>query len=104
MIVIYVTCPTIQSAREISRTLLNQKLIACTNILPKMESHYLWQNEIKKETEVVLLIKAVSENFPRIENMIKELHPYEVPCIFSLKTDLASESYLQWIRSSCETL
>ena len=78
---LYVTCETLQQARTIGRTIVEEKLAACINILPQMESIYLWQGKIETSNEVVLIIKTSDSLTSKCSARIKELHSYTVPCI-----------------------
>lgn len=101
----YITCPDSEHAQKIAHQLLSEKLIACANILPQMQSLYWWKEKIEISTEAVLLIKTnFSEHLSResLFERIKALHPYEVPCIMELKIGDVNEPYLTWIHQSLQ--
>lgn len=100
MQIIYVTCPDIEVARLISRDLLEKKLAACTNILPQMESHYVWEGNYQQDNEVVLLIKTVEHNFRAIETRVHALHTAKVPCVISWRVAHGSREYLRWVHDA----
>lgn len=100
MQVVYVTCPDVEIARLISRDVLEKKLAACTNILPQMESHYIWEGNYSQDKEVVLLIKTVEHNYSPVEKRVLALHPSKVPCVISWKVAHGSREYLKWISAS----
>lgn len=97
MIFIYVTCKDIEQAQEISKTLLEKKLIACANSFP-INSMYWWEGSINKSHEFVLILKTIQEKFQEIEKEIKKIHSYECPCIISLEVKECNKEYLEWIK------
>lgn len=96
---IYVTCPDIGMARKISIALIEEKLAACTNILPQMESHYRWKGRVHQDNEVVLIVKSAASKFSTIAERIRALHSYEIPCVLALPIEKGSPEYLNWIKS-----
>ena len=96
---LYVTCETLQQARTIGRTLVEEKLAACINILPQMESIYLWQGKIENSTEILVKIKSKNSLYKEIEKIIKGNHIYEIPQILSSFVDQGFAPYLDWIDS-----
>lgn len=87
-------------AAEIARALVEQKLAACVNIVTEVRSIYQWKGEICDDSERLMFIKTTSDLFPRLQAAVKELHPYDVPEIISLKIDQGLPEYLQWIDES----
>ena len=81
-------------AKFIGRTLVKERLVACANIFP-ITSIYNWEG-MQENEEVVLLVKTTTENVKKIEQRVKELHSYEIPCMISLVIDGYGE-YLNWI-------
>jgi periplasmic divalent cation tolerance protein len=96
-ILVYMTFPDEETALRIGRALLEQRLVACVNIMPQAKSMYWWADEIQQETEVVMLAKTVSDLFEGLKACVLGLHPYEVPCIVSLALDQGHEPFLRWI-------
>jgi len=95
--VIYVTTNNMQTARKISRTLVKEKLVACVNIIPKIESIYWWKDKIEKGKEVALIAKTVEKNVKKTIHRIKELHTYDVPEIIVLPIVGGLKEYLNYI-------
>ena len=85
-------CPDLQVAERITQHLLQRKLAACVNVLPAVQSHYVWQGKLEHSTEIPLLIKARKEDFIEIEQAICKLHPYQVPEIIAIAGILLSEA------------
>lgn len=93
----YVTTPSLNVARKISKILLHEKIVACTNILPKMESHYHWKGKIETSSECVLILKTSKKLSKILYKRVLELHPYEVPCVLEIPLESASAAYGQWL-------
>ena len=93
----YVTTPDLVVANRISQTLLNEKLIACSNLFPDMDSTYWWEGKLEAAHECVLILKSTSQQSERIMKRVKELHPYENPCILEISIESAAKAYGDWI-------
>lgn len=102
MLLFYVPCPNKASAEKIARTLLEEKLIGCANIVPGMESHYWWEGKLETSSEHILLLKTLKtpDAQKNIEKRVTELHPYDVPCVMSLPVAAINEPYLSWLAQS----
>lgn len=102
MQIYYVPCPDLSTAEKICHTLLQEKRVACGNILPALQSMYWWQGKIEKSQEVLLLLKTdtPTEDLIELESRIREIHPYKVPCLMRLKPESINSDYLNWIRES----
>jgi periplasmic divalent cation tolerance protein len=98
-VLIVSTCPDQETAENIARLLVSEKLAACVNILPNIRSIYSWQGQIESASELLLLIKATDNNYLAIENLIKSVHPYECPEIIAISIVKGSPEYLNWIDS-----
>lgn len=97
MAVIYSTIDKIQSARRIASILVDEKLVACVNIIPKIESIYRWKGKIENEEEVVLIAKTVDNNVKKTIKRIKQLHKYELPDVIVLPIIGGLKDYLDYI-------
>jgi periplasmic divalent cation tolerance protein len=87
-------------AEMLSRSLIENRLAACVQIMP-IKSFYEWKGEICKEEERLLLIKTKSSLYPGIEDLILKNHPYEVPEILMVHSTGGLEKYLTWIETVC---
>lgn len=103
MEVIYTVCSSSEEAKLIGKILVQEKLCACVNILPGMESIYFWEGKIVEDEEVVLLIKTRKGFFDKISQKIKSLHSYEVPCVFSLSVNNVTMDYVTWMNNVIES-
>jgi periplasmic divalent cation tolerance protein len=98
---IYSTVPDQACGDTISRSLVEERLAACTNLLPGMRSCYRWQGELCQDDEFVLLIKTVAGRVDACLARLAELHPYDEPCGLVLPAVGGLPGYLDWI--SAET-
>ncbi len=101
-IVVLVTCPQDGTADTLAETLVKSRLAACVNVIAGVKSIYRWKDGVEKDSEVLLIIKTMSEVWTALEAKIHEEHPYEVPEIVSFPIERGSEKYLGWL-SECVT-
>jgi periplasmic divalent cation tolerance protein len=95
--ILYSTTGTIENARRIAHALLKDKLVACVNIIPKVESLYRWQGKIEKTTECALIAKTTERNVEKAIQKIRSLHPYEVPDIIVFPPVDGLKEYLAYV-------
>lgn len=94
------TCPDHHTATSIARNLIDLSAAACVNILPAMTSIYRWQGRVEESTEHMIIIKTNKENYPELENILKQLHPYDVPEILAVDIADGLPEYLLWLDGS----
>jgi periplasmic divalent cation tolerance protein len=99
--VVLTTVPVDLDAGALARTLVDERVAACVNILPPMESTYRWKDGIEKGTERQLVIKTTTAKLTALQQRLKELHPYEVLELLVLSIADGSDKYLAWLRESC---
>jgi periplasmic divalent cation tolerance protein len=97
--IILCTCPDKNTAENIARLLVKDKLAACVNILPGITSIYTWRKQIESAEEHLLLIKANKSIYQAIEAAIIKQHPYELPEIIAVPIENGLPEYLHWIDS-----
>ncbi len=99
-ITVLITTASIQEAREIAKVLLERRKIACANLIPKVESHFWWQDKLDSAEESLLIAKSKAALLPEIVTLVKEAHSYQVPEIIALPIIGGSQDYLEWIEKS----
>ena len=96
-LLILTNCPDEACANAIALAVVEAKLAACVNILPRVQSIYRWQGAVESATEIPLFIKSTVTNYPALEAAIKALHPYAVPEIIALPITQGLPAYLNWV-------
>lgn len=95
--IVLVTTPDAANAAELTRTLVEERLAACGNIVPLVTSIFRWQDEVQQESESLLLLKTSVDRFAALRDRVLELHPYDVPEVLSLPVDAGSGDYVNWL-------
>ena len=98
VVAIYSTMGNIEDAKKIAHSLVKEKLVACVNIIPKIESVYRWQEKIEEDSECVLIAKTTDKNVDKTIQKIKELHPYDLPDIIVLPIIGGLKDYLNYVK------
>lgn len=96
-IVVLVTASSEEEARTLGTMLVDQRLVACVNILPKLKSIFQWESKVTEEEECLMILKTVKSLFKALEKVIITQHSYDVPEIIALPIVDGSESYLTWV-------
>lgn len=94
--VVLVTCPE-AAARGLVTDLIEERLAACGNILPGVESIYRWQGAIERAEECLVILKTTAAEAGRLVERIPDLHPYEVPEVLVLPVTAGHAAYLDWV-------
>jgi periplasmic divalent cation tolerance protein len=97
-ILIYVTAPSLEIAEQIARALVEEKHIACANILGEIRAIYRWENQLAEADEVALLLKTTRAQEAAVIQRVKALHPYNNPAILTLPVLGGSPEFLDWIQ------
>jgi periplasmic divalent cation tolerance protein len=96
------TCPDEDSARRIAQILVKERLAACVNRLGGMASTYLWEGELRDESEILLLMKTTAAGLPALQSRLSAIHPYELPEFVAISLVAGSPAYLAWVRSGVQ--
>ena len=104
VLLVLVTFPDVEIARQVGTALVESQLAACVNLLPGVQSIYRWQGAVEAGAEVLALFKTTSEVLPAFEARLMALHPYEVPEILALKPEHVAPLYAQWVADSVTAL
>ena len=98
--VVLVTAPDLKTARKLARAALAARLIACANLVPRIESHYWWQGKIEAGAEVLLVMKTSAACLAALEKLILANHPYDTPEFIVLPISRGNRRYLAWVQNS----
>jgi uncharacterized protein with PIN domain/uncharacterized protein involved in tolerance to divalent cations len=98
--VVFVTAPSEDEAAAIGRTLVEERLVACANILPGIRSIYRWQDAVEDDPEVLMVMKTVEECADAVVARVVELHSYDVPEVIVLPVEHGNGPYLDWVEDS----
>jgi len=102
-IVVLTTCDSEQHAEKLARHLVEQRVAACVNLLPKARSIYRWNEKVEEASEWMLIIKSRRDLFAALRSEIQKLHTYEVPELIALPIVDGSEAYLAWFDAQLTT-
>ena len=100
-VIVLVTAPDLKTARALARTALSARLIACANLIPKIESHYWWQGKIESGAEALLILKTTKSKLTALEKLVIAKHPYDTPEFIVLPFSAGNQRYLDWLAASC---
>jgi periplasmic divalent cation tolerance protein len=99
-VVVWTTISTSADGHELASTLVGERLAACVNVLPQMESVYRWKGEVQTDHERQLIMKTTAARVPALQARLRQLHDYEVPEFIVLPVAGGSDAYLSWVRES----
>jgi periplasmic divalent cation tolerance protein len=101
LVIAFSTFPDVETARKISRELVESALVACANIIPAVESIYFWKEKVETGAESFAIFKLTSARYSEFEARLRALHPYDVPELVRLNIAGGSVDYLRWIGETC---
>lgn len=101
-VIVLTTIGADADGEALARTLVEERLAACVNVLPPMRSVYRWKGEVEADTERQLIIKTMSDRVVALQERLSRLHPYELPEFLVVPSSGGSEAYVGWIRESVE--
>ncbi|CAI9303051.1 unnamed protein product [Lactuca saligna] len=99
-IVVYVTVPNKEAGKKLAASIVKEKLAACVNRVPGIESVYLWEGEIQTDSEELLIIKTRESLLSALTEHVKANHEYEVPEVIAMPITGGSVPYLEWLKNS----
>lgn len=97
---VYITCSSPDEAERIAHALLDERLVACANILSPVHSLYLWKGRREDSEETVLIAKTMEDRFAALNRAVLRLHSYETPCVVALPLVAGDPEYLAWVEES----
>jgi periplasmic divalent cation tolerance protein len=92
-----VTAPSLKVARLLARAALEARLVACANLIPRIESHYWWQGRLESGAEVLVVFKTTRARLAPLQKLILSKHPYDTPEFIILPITAGSRRYLEWM-------
>lgn len=99
-VIVLTTLPADADGPGFGRKLVEERLAACVNLLPVMESVFRWEGRVEQDTERQIIVKTSRERVAALWDRIRELHPYEVPEFLVLPVHDGSDAYLRWLGES----
>jgi len=97
VLVIFTTTSSTEEAESLATGLVESRLAACVQILPKMTSVYTWEGKVERESEHLLMIKTLPEKYEAVEKYILDRHSYDTPEIVAIDAEKVSAGYLKWL-------
>jgi len=94
---VYITASSGEEARKIARTLVEERLAACANLLGEINSVYWWGDAVQEDAEVALIVKSRAELVPRIVERVRALHSYDCPCVVAIPIVGGNPDFIDWI-------
>lgn len=101
-LLVFCTCPDQAVAERLARLLVDERLVACANLLPGLRSIYRWQGAVQEDAEILLLLKTTAARMPELTERIARAHPYEVPEVIAMPIVAGLDRYLQWVEQTCD--
>src|SRR6185503_7650391 len=98
--IVFVSAPELRTARLLAQAALQSRLVACANLIPKIESHYWWQGKLESSAEVLILFKTTKAKLKVLEKLILANHPYDTPEFLVLPISAGNKRYLDWVKTS----
>ena len=99
-IIVFVTTESAEKAAVIAKSLVEDKLAACGNIVGNIRSIYRWQGEVADESEALLILKTQRNLFDKLRDRVLKLHEYDVPEIVAVNIEAGNQAYLRWLEAN----
>ena len=101
-LIVFSTFANEEDAARVSRVLVEERLIACANLLPGVRSLYRWKDQVADEREVVVLMKTRKQDWTALLSRLHDLHPYETPECIAVRMAAGAPKYMAWLESALE--
>ena len=98
MFIIFTACPNSEEAHSLAEKIVDAGFAACVQVMPQMTSFYVWDGEMQREGEHLLIIKTLPERYEQLERFITDNHSYDVPEITAVEASRVSGAYLAWMK------
>jgi periplasmic divalent cation tolerance protein len=99
VLVVLVTCPP-ERAQQIATALVEERVAACVNVVPSLQSIYRWKDEVHSDGEALLIVKTAQDRFEALKQAVLRHHPYELPEVIAVAVDRGHAPYLEWVVES----
>lgn len=99
-VVAFCTASSPDEARKIARSLVEQHLVACANIVPAIQSFYWWKGEVCADNEALIMMKTMPDKIPALRTALPKLHSYDVPELIIVDINDGLPAYLEWVEAS----
>lgn len=99
---VLITVPDAATAESLASTLVGERLAACANLVPGVVSIYRWEGEVRRDDEVLLVLKTTAARADALRERAVALHPYDVPEVLVLAVDGGHEPYQSWVRAEVQ--
>lgn len=102
MLIVFTTFANADDAARVVRALVEERLIACGNLLPGARSLYRWEGKVQDQPEVVVLMKTRKQDWTALISRLHELHPYRTPECIAVRIAAGAPAYMAWLESALE--
>lgn len=99
VVAVLTTAPSVEVAERMGEALVTERLAACANLVPGVQSIFRWQGALAREAEVLVVLKTTHDALDDLRRRLVELHPYEVPEVIALNVCAGHAPYLDWVRT-----
>jgi periplasmic divalent cation tolerance protein len=99
ILIVYLTAATAAEAEKLAELLVEARVAACVNVLGAIQSVYRWQGKVERAGEVAMIAKTTAAQFPRLEELVKQHHSYDCPCIVAWPLSGGHAPFLDWVRA-----
>ena len=99
--IVFISIPR-EQARSFARELVEQRLVACVNSIPQMDSFYWWDEKVLTDHEALLIVKTTEQKFGALQEYVVENHPYEIPELLAVPVTEGLDDYMAWVRVETE--
>jgi periplasmic divalent cation tolerance protein len=103
LLIVFSTFGSEEDAARITRTLVEERLIACANLLPGARSIYRWKDAVADEREVVAIMKSRKQDWSALQSRLHEMHPYDTPECVAVRMAAGAPRYMEWLEASLES-
>jgi periplasmic divalent cation tolerance protein len=98
------TTATAEEAERLGRTLVEERLVACATLVPRVQSIYHWEGKVESAAETLLLLKTGSDQLAALEVRLHQLHSYQTPEFLVLGVEACGQPYQEWLQASLRRL